>query len=184
MDRVRRDFAVVEEMTPRDPKNPAMPESERIHFPMDPSSSKWTTLTLSKEQVETLEKYVRKYPFPSNSTLQALASRLGLEEQLVQRLYRLKNSFGGPPKPSCPCSNPTIWVGASWSTYFLICPSCKRDHTWKIRPEAPGKFQGYAQDSSWPQDEAELEEVMRRLSTAAPEHHDLGDTDESGPGDF
>ncbi|XP_077889384.1 uncharacterized protein LOC144371047 [Ictidomys tridecemlineatus] len=155
MDRMRRDFAVVEEMAPRDPENPAMPESERIHFPMGPSASKRTTLTLSKEQEET-----------------------------GKRFYRLKNSFGRPPKPSCPCSNPTICIGASWTTYFLICPSCKRDHTWKIRPEAPGKFQGYAQDSSWPRDEVELEEALRKLSTAAPEHRDLGDTDESGPGDF
>ncbi|XP_046311687.1 uncharacterized protein LOC124100259 isoform X1 [Marmota monax] len=203
MDKMRREFAVLEElerkvaalddMAARDPEIAAMNEIEKIHFMMGTSASRGTTLILSKEQRELLDKYVRKHPFPTHSTLMALASRLGLGEQhlpLLQGWFRMRNSYAPSlPPPSCSSSTPSVWVGASWSTYFLICPSCKRDHfrrpeEFSLLSEARRNLQGDAQESSWPRDEEELEEALKRLSTAEPEEGDLEDTDELDPGDF
>ncbi|XP_058438904.1 uncharacterized protein LOC124100259 isoform X2 [Marmota monax] len=66
MDKMRREFAVLEElerkvaalddMAARDPEIAAMNEIEKIHFMMGTSASRGTTLILSKEQRELLDK--------------------------------------------------------------------------------------------------------------------------------
>ncbi|KAF7464721.1 Hypothetical predicted protein [Marmota monax] len=67
-----------------------MDAKKRIRRMLGPLASRWNILILSMQQMEKLKEHFLKDPFPSHSTLVALASRLGLEEQHVQDWFRMQ----------------------------------------------------------------------------------------------
>ncbi|KAG3256358.1 hypothetical protein H1C71_039430, partial [Ictidomys tridecemlineatus] len=177
----------------------------------EPLASSGTILILSKEQVEKLEEYFLKDPFPSHSTLVALDSHLDLEEKHMQDWFSVERKithkrgyhlyargyhpYAGPfHRPSHPSCTHSSSAGPSSSKFCCLCPSCKDNHSpssrrprrFSIQVQACGKLQGGSQQSSWPLRgvEKELEATLKRLSTVATEVCDLEDTDKSGPGDF
>ncbi|XP_077889334.1 uncharacterized protein LOC144371016 isoform X8 [Ictidomys tridecemlineatus] len=89
-----------------------------------------TALIFKRQQVWELKKHYSMDPFPSHSTLVALASRLGVEEQQVQDWFLIKQYFRSrPPEFSDNCfvhsgldsHEPTLFC------MFCTCPSPNGD---------------------------------------------------------
>ncbi|XP_077889328.1 uncharacterized protein LOC144371016 isoform X3 [Ictidomys tridecemlineatus] len=103
---------------------------EKIRDWLGPEQLVGTALIFKRQQVWELKKHYSMDPFPSHSTLVALASRLGVEEQQVQDWFLIKQYFRSrPPEFSDNCfvhsgldsHEPTLFC------MFCTCPSPNGD---------------------------------------------------------
>ncbi|KAG3263800.1 hypothetical protein H1C71_000042 [Ictidomys tridecemlineatus] len=121
----------------------AMDEIKRIRHMLGPEDLSGTVLILTKQQAEELKKHYWMDPFPFHSTLVALASRLGLEEQQVQDWFLVKQWFRSqPPEFSNNCFvHSTLDSNLpTWFCLFCACPSAKGDQQSVPEEALPKRF--------------------------------------------